>query len=267
MYNTDMEKTETKLKKEGWKIEEFQPKGEKYPWSLKISKKIDTKGLHTDSVTEKIRQSGGTYVITAYLDVNKKLDIKTREERIKSAMRWELIKNYSLLSKYKWLNELQNIVGIVKPILPKKKVHKAVSKNSNEVALKEEKEAKISHSGDKIKINDKQTISSKTMEKTAPNQAKKAPSASAKAKVKTGKQSKETTKSASVKSKIVSTDAKKVVSTKKQPATKKTSDTPKPKTVKKTNSQTSKKTVNKKTSTPKSTAKQKKVTTEKKGTK
>lgn len=114
MYNIDMEKIESKLKKEGWKIEEFQPKGEKYPWSLKISKKIDTKGLHTDSVTEKIRQSGGTYVITAYLDVNKKLDIKTREERIKSAIRWELIKNYSLLSKYKWLDELQNIVGTLK---------------------------------------------------------------------------------------------------------------------------------------------------------
>ena len=253
MYNIDMEKTETKLKKEGWKIEEFQPKGEKYPWSIKISKKIDTKGLHTDSVTEKIRQSGGTYIITAYLDVNKKLDIKTREERIKSAMRWELIKNYSLLSKYKWLNELQNIVGIVKPILPKKKVHKAVSKNSNEVALKEEKEAKISHSGDKIKINDKQTISSKTMEKTAPNQAKKAPSASAKVKAETAKKSKETTKS-TVKSKTVSTSTKKAVSTKKQPAAKKKIDT-------------SKKAVNKKGSTPKSTSKQKKETTQKKGTK
>ena len=253
MYNIDMEKIESKLKKEGWKIEEFQPKGEKYPWSIKISKKIDTKGLHTDSVTEKIRQSGGTYVITAYLDVNKKLDIKTREERIKSAIRWELIKNYSLLSKYKWLNELQNIVGIVKPILPKKKVHKAVSKNSNEVALKEEKEAKISHSGDKIKINDKQPISSKTMEKTAPNQAKKAPPASAKVKAETAKKSKGTTKS-TVKSKTVSTSTKKAVSTKKQPATKKKIDT-------------SKKAVNKKGSTPKSTSKQKKETAQKKGTK
>lgn len=253
MYNIDMEKTETKLKKEGWKIEEFQPKGEKYPWSLKISKKIDTKGLHTDSVTEKIRQSGGSYVITAYLDVNKKLDIKTREERIKSAMRWELIKNYSLLSKYKWLNELQNIVGIVKPILLKKKVHKAVSKNSNEVAFKEEKEAKSSHSEGGTKSDDKQTISSKTVEKAAPNQAKKAPSVSAKVKAETAKKSKGTTKS-TVKSKTVSTSTKKAVSAKKQPATKKKIDT-------------SKKAVNKKGSTPKSTSKQKKETTQKKGTK
>lgn len=38
-----MVKIETKLKKQGWQIEKFQPKGEAFPWSLKIQKKLKEK--------------------------------------------------------------------------------------------------------------------------------------------------------------------------------------------------------------------------------
>lgn len=168
MYNICMEKIETKLKKQGWSIETFQPKGEKYPWSLKISKKVNTKGLHTDGVIEKIRQASGKYVITAYLDVSKKLDTVKKEERIVSAIRWELIKNYSLLPKYQWLSDLQQIVGNVKPITFQKRVQKAAVKNSNEAAL----ESKNKPNTSKSNTDKAMPVNIKPSGKTATKQAK-----------------------------------------------------------------------------------------------
>lgn len=139
-----MTKSESKLKELGWKIETFQPKGEKYPWSLKISKAIQTRGLHSDIVTDKIREARGKYVITAYLDPNTKVDTKTREARIMSALKWELTKNYKLLEKYTWLKELEKVCGKVKPLIFHKAKRKAVLKTENEKALEESKKPKVS---------------------------------------------------------------------------------------------------------------------------
>ena len=139
-----MTKSESKLKELGWKIETFQPKGEKYPWSLKISKAIQTRGLHSDIVTDKIREARGKYVITAYLDPNTKVDTKTREARIMSALKWELTKNYKLLEKYTWLKELEKVCGKVKPLIFHKAKRKAVLKAENEKALEESKKPKVS---------------------------------------------------------------------------------------------------------------------------
>lgn len=139
-----MAKSESKLKELGWKIETFQPKGEKYPWSLKISKAIQTRGLHSDIVTDKIREARGKYVITAYLDPNTKVDTKTREARIMSALKWELTKNYKLLEKYTWLKELEKVCGKVKPLIFHKAKRKAVLKTENEKALEESKKPKVS---------------------------------------------------------------------------------------------------------------------------
>lgn len=126
-----MSKLETQLKQQGWEIKTFQPTGEKYPWSLKISKKINTKGLHSDDITTRIRESQGYFIITAYLDIDKKLDVKNRDARITSALRWELTKNYTLLTKYAWLSDLQKIVGPAKNISSSKKV---IIQNQNKPA-------------------------------------------------------------------------------------------------------------------------------------
>lgn len=133
-------KIETKLKKQGWELETFQPKGEEYPWSLKISKTVSTRGLHSDSVTDWVRQCGGRYVITAFLNPTGKLSEKEKEERIISAVKWELIKQYDNLHKYDYLNKLTEIVGEVHPLVFKKRVQKAYVSNSNEKALEVERE-------------------------------------------------------------------------------------------------------------------------------
>ena len=172
-----MTKLETKLKQQGWKTEIFQPKGEPYPWSMKISRKVNTKGLHSDSVTDWIRQCNGYYVITAYLNPTGKLSEKEKEERITSAIKWELTKQYDNLHKYDYLNKLTDIVGRVQPLVFKKRVQKAYIENSNEKALETEKEVKTKarqkNSSTQLKLDEREPVKAKNKASTKKPTVKK----------------------------------------------------------------------------------------------
>lgn len=164
-----MTKIETKLKQQGWKIEIFQPKGEPYPWSIKIIKKVTTKGLHSDSVNDWVRQCKGNYVITAYLNPTGKLSEKEKEERIVSSIKWELTKQYKYLSKYDYLNKLTEIVGEVHPLIFKKRVKRAYTENANEKALESKKE----QSGIQLTLTDskQEPVEKKVSKKSSAKQA------------------------------------------------------------------------------------------------
>lgn len=108
------------LKTAGWLIDTFQPKGEPFPWSMKIYKQM---------------QSGERIIITAYLDPTKELSEVETEKRILSALKSEQIKNANLIEKCRYIDALSEITGKVKVQRTKKAVVSAKIKSENDEAM------------------------------------------------------------------------------------------------------------------------------------
>lgn len=253
-----MTKIETKLKQQGWKIDIFQPKGEPYPWAMKISKKVNTKGLHSDSVTDWIRQCRGYYVITAYLNPTGKLSEKEKEERITSSIRWELTKQYDKLHKYDYLQKLTDIVGEVHPLVFKRRVKNAYVENSNEKAFGEEKDIKSKKAVAQLKLTDsKQEPVKKKENVTPPKKSVKKSGEKITSKKKSAEQSLNTKNGVSkTEKKLTTSTTKKTSSVKKKTSEvnkppKQTKATTKKVVVQKTTKPTSRKTAKLTTSTKK----------------
>ena len=108
------------LKTAGWLIDTFQPKGEPFPWSMKICRQM---------------QSGEKIIITAYLDPTKELSESETEKRILSALKSEQIKNADLIEKCRYIDALSEITGKVKVQRTKKAAVSAKIKSENDEAM------------------------------------------------------------------------------------------------------------------------------------
>lgn len=108
------------LKTSGWLIDTFQPKGEPFPWSMKICRQM---------------QSGEKIIITAYLDPTKELSEAGTEKRILSALKSEQIKNADLIEKCRYIDALSEITGKVKVQRTKKAAVSAKIKTENDEAM------------------------------------------------------------------------------------------------------------------------------------
>ena len=104
----------------GWLIDTFQPKGEPFPWSMKICRQM---------------QSGEKIIITAYLDPTKELSETETEKRILSALKSEQIKNADLIEKCRYIDALSEITGKVKVQRTKKAAVSAKIKSENDEAM------------------------------------------------------------------------------------------------------------------------------------
>lgn len=124
------------LKTAGWLIDTFQPKGEPFPWSMKICKQM---------------QSGEKIIITAYLDPTKELSESETEKRILSALKSEQIKNADLIEKYRYIDALSEITGKVKVQRTRKAAVSAKIKSENDEAM-EKLADKIDDKAEQISI-------------------------------------------------------------------------------------------------------------------
>ena len=111
-----------KLKKMGWRVETFQPKGEPFPWSLHISRILET--------------TGQKYEFEAYLNPLDELSDKETDKHIMSSLKSIQTKNAEMIETAKYLSELSEITGPVHVPKHKKTVRAAKAENENEVALK-----------------------------------------------------------------------------------------------------------------------------------
>lgn len=124
------------LKTAGWLIDTFQPKGEPFPWSMKICRQM---------------QSGEKIIITAYLDPTKELSESETEKRILSALKSEQIKNADLIEKCRYIDALSEITGKVKVQRTKKAAISAKIKSENDEAM-EKLADKIDDKAEQISI-------------------------------------------------------------------------------------------------------------------
>ena len=124
------------LKMAGWLIDTFQPKGEPFPWSMKICRQM---------------QSGEKIIITAYLDPTKELSEAETEKRILSALKSEQIKNADLIEKCRYIDALSEITGKVKVQRTKKAAVSAKIKSENDEAM-EKLADKIDDKAEQISI-------------------------------------------------------------------------------------------------------------------
>lgn len=124
------------LKTAGWLIDTFQPKGEPFPWSMKICRQM---------------QSGEKIIITAYLDPTKELSESETEKRILSALKSEQIKNADLIEKCRYIDALSEITGKVKVQRTKKAAVSAKIKSENDETM-EKLADKIDDKAEQISI-------------------------------------------------------------------------------------------------------------------
>ena len=120
MPDISMKNILEQLKTAGWLIDTFQPKGEPFPWSMKICRQM---------------QSGEKIIITAYLDPTKELSESETEKRILSALKSEQIKNADLIEKCRYIDALSEITGKVKVQRTKKAAISAKIKSENDEAM------------------------------------------------------------------------------------------------------------------------------------
>ena len=136
MPDISMKNILEQLKTAGWLIDTFQPKGEPFPWSMKICRQM---------------QSGEKIIITAYLDPTKELSESETEKRILSALKSEQIKNADLIEKCRYIDALSEITGKVKVQRTKKAAVSAKIKSENDEAM-EKLADKIDDKAEQISI-------------------------------------------------------------------------------------------------------------------
>ena len=136
MPDISMKNILEQLKTAGWLIDTFQPKGEPFPWSMKICRQI---------------QSGEKIIITAYLDPTKELSESETEKRILSALKSKQIKNADLIEKCRYIDALSEITGKVKVQRTKKAAVSAKIKSENDEAM-EKLADKIDDKAEQISI-------------------------------------------------------------------------------------------------------------------
>lgn len=210
------------LKTAGWLIDTFQPKGEPFPWSMKICRQM---------------QSGEKIIITAYLDPTKELSESETEKRILSALKSEQIKNADLIEKCRYIDALSEITGKVKVQRTKKAAASAKIKSENDEAM-EKLADKIDDKAEQISIlveepkKRRQTVKSeieasakkkaKSITKAEPSKAKKQAPESSKSAVSRAESAKTKTASSKAKTSVKQAKtAKKAVSAMSKKRTKK----------------------------------------------